>query len=77
MYGLVCPLSFDLAWILQVGGSLLVPSSLPGPPVVKVTHAGRYCGAWPGQAVSVSVPLNNCIALPFAFSPQMLSVSLT
>ena len=30
MYGLVCPLSFDLAWILPVGGSLLVPSSVAG-----------------------------------------------
>ena len=49
MYGLVCPLSFDLAWILQVGGSLLVPSSLSGPPVVKVTHAGGYRGACFGQ----------------------------
>ena len=67
MYRLVCPLSFDLAWILQVGGSLLVPSPLPGPPVVKVTHAGGYCGTWPGQVVSVRVPPKNCIAVPFAF----------
>ena len=26
---------FDLSWILVVGGSLLVPRSLPGPPVVR------------------------------------------
>ena len=26
---------FDLSWTLLVGGSLLVPCSLPGPPVIK------------------------------------------
>ena len=31
-----CLLSpFDLSWILPVGGSLLVPRCLPGPPVVR------------------------------------------
>ena len=42
---------FDLSWTLPVGGGLLVPCSLPGPPVVKqlmqmVTmvpgHGGRF-----------------------------------
>ena len=32
-YGLASP--FDLSRILLVGGGLLVPCSLPGPPVVK------------------------------------------
>ena len=32
-YGLVSPLSFDLSRILPVDGSLLIPHSLPGPPV--------------------------------------------
>ena len=45
---------FDLSRILPVGGSLLVPHSLPGPPVVKITHASGYYLAWPGPAVSVS-----------------------
>ena len=49
-----CLLSpFDLSRILPVGGSLLVPCSLPGPPVV--THTSGYYLAWPGKAVSVSV----------------------
>lgn len=34
-YGLKSPLSFDLSQILLVDGSLSVPCSLPGPPVVK------------------------------------------
>ena len=44
---------FDLSQALLVDG-LLVPCSLPGPPV-KTTHAHGYSGAWPGWAVSVSV----------------------
>ena len=45
---------FDLSQILPVGGGLLVPCSLPGPPVVKRTHTSGYYRAWPGWAVSVS-----------------------
>ena len=44
---------FDLSGTLPVGGGLLVPCSLPGPPVIK--HANGYYGAWSGWAVSVSV----------------------
>ena len=44
---------FDLFRVLLVDG-LLVPCSLPGPPV-KTTHANSYYGAWPGWAGSVSV----------------------
>ena len=40
---------------LPVGGGLLVPCSLPGPPGHKTTRANGDCGAWPGWAVSVSV----------------------
>ena len=39
---------FDLSRALLVDG-LLVPCSLPGPPV-KITHANSYSGAWPGWA---------------------------
>ena len=35
---------FDLSLILRVGGSLFVLHSLPGPPVVKITHVCGYCG---------------------------------
>ena len=44
---------FELSQILPVGGSLLVLPSLPGPPVVKITHASDYYLAWPGWVVSV------------------------
>ena len=55
---------FDLSRTLPVGGGLLVPCSLPGPPVVKTTHACGYYGAWPGWAVSVSVlPLTIAVTL--------------
>ena len=47
---------FDFSQILPVSGSLLVLHSLPGPPVVKITHASGYHGAWPGRAVSVFPP---------------------
>ena len=40
---------------LPVGGGLLVPCSLPGPPVVKQLMQNGYYGAWSGWAVSVSV----------------------
>ena len=40
---------FDLSRILLVGGSLLVPHSLPGPPV-----ASDYYLARPGWVVSIS-----------------------
>jgi len=33
--GQTCGVSFDLSRTLPVGGGLLVPCSLPGPPVVK------------------------------------------
>ena len=39
----------------DLGRSLLVPCSLPGPPVVKQPHVNSYYGVWPGWAVSVSV----------------------
>lgn len=45
---------FDLSRIFSVGGSLSVPHSLLGPPVVKITHVHGYYLAWPGRAVSVS-----------------------
>ena len=52
---MVSPL--DRSRTLPVGGGLVVPCSLPGPPVVKckITHANSYYGAWPGWAVSVNV----------------------
>ena len=46
---------FGLSPTLPVGGRLLVPCSLPGPPVVKQPHVNSYYGVWPGWAVSVSV----------------------
>jgi len=46
---------FDLSRTLLVGGGLLVPCSLAGPPVCKTTHANGYYGAWPGWVVSFSV----------------------
>ena len=46
---------FDLSQTLSVGGGLLVPYSLPGPPCHKTTHVNGYYGAWPGWVVSVSV----------------------
>ena len=49
---------FDLSRILLVGGDLSVPSSLPGPPVVTISHASGYYLAWPGRVVSVSVSPN-------------------
>ena len=48
---------FDVSRALPVSGGLLVCCSLPGPPVIKITHANGDCGAWPGWAVSVSVLL--------------------
>ena len=51
----VSPLNLSRA--LPVGGGLLVPCSLPGPPVCKITHANGYDGIWPGLAVSISVLL--------------------
>ena len=45
---------FDLSWALPVGGGLLVPCSLPGPPV-ETAYASGCCGAWPGRVASVSV----------------------
>ena len=44
---------FDLSQILLVGGGLLVPCSLLGPPVI--THTNGYYGSWPGRVVSVSM----------------------
>ena len=52
-YGLASP--FDLSRILPVGGGLLVPCSLPGPPVIK--QLMRMVTS-PGWAVSVSGSLN-------------------
>ena len=51
-------LPFDHSWALPVGGGLLVPCSLPGPPVIKqfMQMAIWLDGAWPGWAVSVIVP---------------------
>ena len=48
---------FDLSQTLSVGGGLLVPYSLPGPPCHKTTHVNGYYGAWPGWVVSVTVLL--------------------
>ena len=44
---------FDLSQILLVGDNLLVPHSLPGPPVVKIAHTSGYHLVWPEQEVSV------------------------
>ena len=46
---------FDLSQTLSVGGGLLVPYSLPGPPCCKTAHINGYYGAWPGWVVSISV----------------------
>ena len=46
--------SFDLSQILLLGGSLLLPLPLPGPPVVKIIQASGYYLAWSRWAVSVS-----------------------
>ena len=46
---------FDLFRNLLVGGGLLVPFSLPGPPAPKTTHVNGYYGAWPGWVVSIIV----------------------
>ena len=59
---------FDLFRVLLVDG-LLVPCSLPGPPV-KTTHANSYYGAWPGWAVSISV-------LPLTIPPCKMGYSGT
>ena len=55
---------FDLSRTLLVGGSLLVPCSLPVSPVIKQLMQVVYYGAWPGWAVSISV-------LPLTNSPTM------
>ena len=46
---------FDLSQTLLVSDVLFVPCSLSGPPVVKITQADSYYGAWPGWVVSISV----------------------
>ena len=45
--GQTCGVSFDLSWTLPVGGGLLVPCSLLGPPVVK--HLMKMVTMVPGQ----------------------------
>ena len=59
----------DLSRTLLVGGGLLVPCSLPGPPVIKQL---MEMVVWPGWVVSISVlPLNNIIQLSTArYIPQ-------
>ena len=58
-YGLAFPLSFALSQILPVGGSLLIPCSLPAPPVVReLMHV--VTTAWPGWVVSVSGTCHSC-----------------
>ena len=54
---------FDLARILPVGGSLLVPHSLPGPPVVR--ELMRVATVVPGQGGRFRsvVPLTNPVFL--------------
>ena len=49
-YRLESPISFDLSWILLVGGSLLVPCSLPRTSCCKMTPASGFSGAWQGWA---------------------------
>ena len=46
---------FNLSQTLLVSDVLYVPCSLTGPPVVKITQADGYYGAWPGWVVSISV----------------------
>ena len=48
--------SFDFSQTILIGGGLLVPYSLPGPPVIKqLMQINSYYGAWSGWVVSVSV----------------------
>ena len=55
---------FDLSQTLSVGGGLLVPCSLPGPPVVKQLMQMVNYGAWPEWTVSISVlPLTLLVAV--------------
>ena len=49
-YGLVSSLSFDLS----VGGGLLIPCSLPGPPVVRLFRQIVTVLPWRGWVVLVS-----------------------
>ena len=46
---------FDLSWTLLVGGGLLVPCSLPGPPVIKQLMQMVTMVPGQGWAVSISV----------------------
>ena len=54
LVGLLASLA-DLSWTPVVGGSLLVPCSLPGPPVVKYLVQMITMVPGPGGVVSVSV----------------------
>ena len=48
---------FDLSGILLVGGGVLVPSSLPGPPVVKqLMHMVTMVPGQGGRSQSVCFP---------------------
>ena len=68
---------FEVSQILLVGGSFLVPCSLSGPPVVKITHASGYYLAWPGWVVSVSVSPNKFVCIVFfRFHIQMISYDI-
>ena len=57
-YGLAFPLSFELSRILPVGGRLLIPCSLPAPPVVRelmhVVTTGPGQGGWFQSVVLVT-----------------------
>ena len=62
-YGLSLLSPFDLSQILLFAGNLLVSSSLPGPPIVRLTPASGYNQVRPGWVVSVSGSPNNYINL--------------
>ena len=54
---------FDLFWIIPVGGSLLVPSSLPGPPPVRLLLQVVTVGSDQGRWFQSAVPLKKLVSL--------------
>ena len=68
--------TFDLSWTLPVGGGLLTPCSLPGPPVVK--QFMQMVTSVPGQSgrFSVIVPPQIEPASPAFPAPDLSSLIL-
>ena len=54
---------FDLFWIIPVGGSLLVPSSLPGPPTVRWLLEVVTVGSGQSRWFQSAVPLKKLVSL--------------